>query len=24
VSRPDIGDLLDLLGEGRMLFAWKY
>lgn len=24
VSRPDIGDLLDLLGEGRMLYAWKY
>lgn len=23
VSRGEIGDLLDLLGEGRLLFAWK-
>lgn len=23
VSRDEIGDLLDMLGEGRMLFAWK-
>ena len=23
VSRSEIGDLLEILGEGRLLYAWK-